>query len=184
MNPERGRFLAAVAVVFGLSASGCAATVVTPGTPRSVARAAAAAYVATGHRCEVHADLAYCDLTGDDLPLLIGYDSAHQKLMFATVLDTEANFGRPCATVPADQVPRPQWMMVQCDEVVFADKSKKTVLSVLGGERVPDRGMSPAELNRTAVQFMREAQGFLMRLTAQLGPAEQRTSDTPVTTQL
>lgn len=160
-----------------LFAGGCAKTGVTPGSPRSVAQAAAAAYVASGHRCEVKAELAYCDMTGSDLPLLMGYNPKTQELMFATVFDTEAAFGRSCPTIPADQVLRPDWMTVKCDEVEFADTSKKVVLSVVGGGRIPDLGLSRAELNRSASVFMQEAEGYLGRLKASVAHAQttQRT---------
>jgi len=181
MTPKKSGLLA-VLLTLG---TGCVSTTVTPGSPRSVAKAAAAAYTAAGHSCEVKADLAYCDTNGTEgaeLPLLIGYDAKNQELVFATVLDTEAAFGRACPTIPAAQVLRPNWMVVQCDEVEFNDRTKKTVLSVLGGGRVPDEGMSRAELNRSAGVFMREAENFLVRLRAQVGGPQRTFGDSKSTT--
>ncbi len=160
--------------VFGILA-GCAGTGVTPGTPRDVAKAAADAYVAAGHRCQVKADLAYCDTTGTSstLPLLIGYDKRSQEILFATVFDTESAFGRPCPTLHADLVTKPEWMVVKCDEIEYEDKTKKTVLAVVGGGRMPDQGMSRAELNRSANLFMHEAEGYLVRLKVTLVQQEE-----------
>ena len=146
--------------------AGCASTAVTPGTPRTVAKAAADAYSAAGHKCQMKADLAYCDTQGGNLPLLIGYNKTTQELLFATVYDTEAGFGRACASMlpGMDQVLRPEWMVVKCDQIEYDDKTRKVVLSVVGGGRIPDQGMSRAELNRSAGTFMQEAETYLVRL--------------------
>jgi hypothetical protein len=144
--------------------AGCGSSPVTPGTPRAVAKAAAEAYSAAGHKCQLKAELAYCDTQGGNLPLLIGYNKTTQELLFATVYDTEAGFGRSCPTLPADQVLRPDWMVVKCDQIEYDDKTRKMVLSVVGGGRIPDQGMSRAELNRSAGMFMQEAEGYLVRL--------------------
>ncbi len=172
--------------VLGILA-GCAGSAVTPGTPRDVARAAADAYIAAGHRCQVKADLAYCDTTGaSSLPLLIGYDKSSQEILFATVFDTEAAFGRACPLIPADQVTHPEWMVVKCDQIEYEDKTRKTVLAVVGGGRVPDQGMSRAELNRSANAFMQEAEGYLVRLKVTLAsvPQEQQLIPDTKTTKL
>lgn len=160
--------------VFALLAAGCASTAVTPGTPRSVARAAAAAYGSAGHRCDVKNALVYCDMTGSELPLLMGYDQKDQELMFATVYDTQAAFGLACPAIPAAEIAHPPWMVLKCDEVEFKDKTKKTVLSVIGGGRVPDEGLSRAELNRSAGLFMHEAESYLARLQGALSQAQVR----------
>jgi hypothetical protein len=176
--------------VFGLFAAvtACAGTAVTPGTPREVAKAAADAYAASGHVCSVKAELAYCDTkAGGNLPLLIGYNKTTQELLFATVFDTEASFGRACPTLPADQVMRPEWMVVKCDEIEYDDKTRKVVLSVVGGGRLPDQGMSRAELNRSAGMFMQEAEGYLIRLktaVSQTQPASSPNSGDTKTTKL
>lgn len=154
-------------------ASACASTTVTRGTPRAVAQAAADAYVAAGHECAVKADLAYCDTSGRRLPLLMGYSKTSQELLFATVYDTEAAFGRACPSLPADQVMRPEWMIVKCDEIEFDNKTKKVVLSVLGGGRIPDHGMSRAELNRSAGLFIQEAEAYLVRLKSHVSQTER-----------
>src|SRR5258705_11549445 len=80
----------AVLPAFVACGTGCASSAVTPGTPRTVAKAAADAYSAAGHKCQMKADLAYCDTQGGNLPLLIGYNGKTQELLFATVYDTEA----------------------------------------------------------------------------------------------
>jgi hypothetical protein len=161
---------AAWALVVG-SLFGCSqSTVVTPGTPRSVAVAAAAAYQAAGHDCQVKSDLVYCDTTGSGLPLLMGYSATRHELLFATVYDTEAAFGRTCPTVPADDVVHPEWMVLKCDEIEFDNKTRKVVLSMMGGGHIPDNGLSRAELNRSAGKFMHEAEGYLLRLKEQLQP--------------
>jgi len=165
---------------------GCAGTSVTPGTPRSVARAAAAAYVAAGHSCQVKADVAYCDTEGSsDLPLLIAYDPKKQELYFVTVFDTQTELGRACPAVPAARVLRPDWMIVKCDPIELVDHSKRVVLSVLGGGRMPDLGMSRAEVNRSAGIFLREAESYLARLRATVAsPASVRVLTDPRSTTL
>ncbi len=150
----------------------------TPGSPRSVARAAAAAYTAAGHKCQMKDALAYCDMSGSELPLLMGYDPKSQELMFATVFDTQAAFGLACPVIPANRIVKPSWMVVKCDQVQLADKKKttKVVLSVIGGGHVPDEGLSRAELNRSAGVFMQEAETYLARLQLALSQAQvQRT---------
>jgi hypothetical protein len=154
-------------------ATACASTSVTPGTPRTVAKAAADAYSAAGHKCQLKADLAYCDTQGGNLPLLIGYNGKTQELLFATVYDTEAGFGRACPSLPADQVLRPEWMVVKCDQIEYDDKTRKVVLSVVGGGRIPDQGMSRAELNRSAGMFIQEAEGYLIRLKTAVAHVQQ-----------
>lgn len=168
-------------LALSIGLAGCGSTSVTPGTPRDVAKAAANAYIAAGHRCQVKQDLAYCDTTGANLPLLIGYDKQNQELLFATVFDTESAFGRACPSVPADQVTKPDWMVVKCDEIEYEDKTRKTVLSVVGGGRIPDQGMSRAELNRSATLFMQEAEGYLVRLKVTLASLQQPASSGPDT---
>jgi len=172
-----------------LAVAGCGSSSVTPGTPRTVAKAAADAYSAAGHRCQLKADLAYCDTQGGNLPLLIGYNGKTQELLFATVYDTEAGFGRACASMlpGVEQVMRPEWMVVKCDQIEYDNKTRKVVLSVVGGGRIPDQGMSRAELNRSAGMFMQEAEGYLIRLktaiaqTPASAPAE---NSAPVSTKL
>ena len=171
----------AVAVLLG-PAYGCgASTVVVPGTPHSVARAAASAYEAAGHACQIKADLAYCDIDSRSLPLLMGYNAKRQELLFATLYDTEAGYGQACTKVQAAQVLRPEWMVVRCDEIQLEDaaKTRKVVLSVAGSGRVPDRGMTRAELNRSAALFIQEAEGFLVRLQA-VTQAMTTTTSAPV----
>jgi hypothetical protein len=160
--------------------AGCAGSAVTPGTPRAVAKAAAEAYSAAGHKCQMKADLAYCDTQGGNLPLMMGYNKTTQELLFATVYDTEAGFGRACADMlhGVDQVFRPEWMVVKCDQIEYDNKTRKVVLSVIGGGRIPDQGMSRAELNRSAGMFMQEAEGYLVRLKA----AAQSPAQSPVIT--
>jgi len=155
----------------------CASTTVTPGTPRAVAKKAADAYSAAGHKCQMKADLAYCDTQGGNLPLLIGYNGKTQELLFATVYDTEAGFGRACPSLPADQVLRPEWMVVKCDQIEYDDKTRKVVLSVVGGGRIPDQGMSRAELNRSAGMFMQEAEGYLIRLKTAVSRIQSAPAD-------
>ena len=164
--------------------AGCGGTAVTPGTPRDVAKAAADAYIAAGHKCQVKSDLAYCDTTGANLPLLIGYDKQTQELLFATVFDTEAAFGRACPSIPADEIQRPEWMVVKCDQVEYEDRSRKTVLSVVGGGRIPDQGMSRAEVNRSATLFMQEAESYLVRLKVALASAPASSAPDTKTTKL
>ena len=183
MTLKSAAFSAPFVCVFGVLAA-CSSTTVTPGTPRDVAKAAADAYIAAGHRCQVKSDLAYCDTTGANLPLLIGYDKQTQELLFATVFDTEAAFGRACPAVPADQVTRPEWMVVKCDEIEYDDKSRKVVLSVVGGGRIPDQGMSRAEVNRSATLFMQEAESFLVRLKVTLVSAPASSGPDTKTTKL
>lgn len=166
------RFFALFLPVFAAAAGGCGSQAVTPGSPHTVARAAAAAYSAAGHKCEVKKELAYCDMTGADLPLVMGYDAKNQQLLFATVYDTQTELGLSCPAIPADRILRPSWMVVKCDQVELADKSKKVVLSVLGGGRIPDEGLSRAELNRSAGLFMQEAEGYLLRLKTALAQAQ------------
>ncbi len=161
--------------------AGCSSTSVTPGSPRDVAKAAADAYIAAGHKCQVKSDLAYCDTTGANLPLLIGYDKHTQELLFATVFDTEAAFGRACPGLPADQVTRPEWMVVKCDEIEYEDRSRKVVLSVVGGGRIPDQGMSRAEVNRSATLFMQEAETYLVRLKVAIGNTQPASGPPPDT---
>ena len=146
---------------------GCSKSlVVTPGTPRSVAEQAAEAYRAAGHDCQIRSELAYCDTTTGGLPLLMGYNATRHELLFATVYDTEAAFGRTCPNTPAKDIQRPEWMTVKCDEIEFDDRTKKLVLSLLGGGRIPDEGLSRGELNRSVGLFMHEAEGYLVRLKA------------------
>jgi len=171
---RRSSLLRGFLPVLAIVAAGCGSQAVTPGTPRSVARAAAAAYTAAGHRCDIQQSLVYCDMTGSDLPLLMGYDQKDQELMFATVYDTQAAFGLACPAIPADQIVHPAWMLLKCDEVEFKDKTKKTVLSVIGGGHVPDQGLSRAELNRSAGLFMREAETYIARLSSALAQAQVR----------
>jgi hypothetical protein len=124
--------------------------------------------------------MAYCDMATGTLPLLMGYDPARHELLFATVFDTEAGLGRACAKVPAAQVVRPHWMVVRCDQIQLDDatKTRKLVLSVLGGGRLPDQGMSRAEVNRSATLFIQEAEGYLLRLQAEVQGTMTTTSPT------
>jgi hypothetical protein len=179
MSLKSAGWLALVTAMFG-----CGSTAVTPGTPRDVAKAAADAYIAAGHRCQVKSDLAYCDTTGANLPLLIGYDKQTQELLFATVFDTEAAFGRACPSIPADEIQRPDWMVVKCDQIEYEDRSRKTVLSVVGGGRIPDQGMSRAEVNRSATLFMQEAESYLVRLKVALASVPASSAPDTKTTKL
>lgn len=162
----------AVFCVAGLLGAGCASSAagVMPGTLQSVAKQAAAAYEAAGHDCQIKANLAYCDMGGGSLPLVMGYNPTRHELLFATVYDTEASLGRECKTLPAAQVLRPQWMIVKCEEIELqsAGKTRKIVLSLLGGGRIPDQGMSRAELNNSAALFLHESEGYLQRLQVQV----------------
>jgi hypothetical protein len=47
------------------------------------------------------------------------------------------------------------------------------VLSVVGGGRIPDQGMSRAELNRSAGMFMQEAETYLIRLKTAVSRVQQ-----------
>jgi len=155
-------FARSFALVTVLEICGCAPPAIAPGPPRDVAKSAADAWSAAGHACEMKGDLAYCDMSAAGLPLIIGY-AAGRRLLFGTVFDTES-LGKPCAEVPFDRVMRPEWMTVKCDAIALADGTPKTVLSIVGGGVLGERGMSRDDLVRAASLFLQEAEGFLIRL--------------------
>ena len=79
-------------------------------------------------------------------------------------------------------VPRPRWMTVKCDFV--DDQNREQGVFVVGSDAVPERGLSRAEFNVVASQFVKEAEKYLDRVAEQRPAAAPPDSPEVKTTQM
>jgi hypothetical protein len=150
---------------FALSTfSGCASGAVLRGPTHSVVAQAVDAYESAGHECEQRGNLAVCDLNRPgQVTVVLGYNDRASRLGFLAVAPAKA-LGKDCASLAPvlQSVPRPAWMTVKCD---FVDDNKREQGVIIAGtDAVPERGLSRAEFNVVASQFVKEAEKYLDRV--------------------